>query len=177
VGIYFGAIGGKEYRIEILDSGDLVIDGKGQSPSVKTLGHGRYSVLVNGRSISISVSGTGGERTFLVNGKLVPASVESERMRLLRKHTARSGEKSGALEIRAPMPALVSSVRVNVGDTVAAGQGLVILEAMKMENEIKSHRDGVVGKVLVSKGKSVEKGELLVVLEGNKENIDSRESA
>jgi len=64
------------------------------------------------------------------------------------------------------MPALVSSVPVSVGDVVTVGQGLVILEAMKMENEIKAHRNGVVGKILVSKGKSVEKGELLVHLEG-----------
>jgi pyruvate carboxylase subunit B len=63
------------------------------------------------------------------------------------------------------MPAMVSSVMVRPGDVVSAGQGLVILEAMKMENEIKAQSDGIVEKVLVEKGKSVEKGELMVVLE------------
>lgn len=163
---YFGSVGGKEYRILPKDDGTFLIDGEDKGIGLSSLGNGRYSVLVKGRSFSISVSGSDQDRSFLVNGKLVTVVVESERSRMLRKLNAGSGDERGALEIRAPMPALVSSVPVNVGDAVKAGQGLIILEAMKMENEIKAHRNGIVEKVLVSKGKSVEKGELLLVLEG-----------
>jgi biotin carboxyl carrier protein len=60
---------------------------------------------------------------------------------------------------------MVVKVEVSVGDEVVEGQGLVILEAMKMENEIKSHQAGKVKSVLVEKGKAVEKGELLLLLE------------
>jgi biotin carboxyl carrier protein len=63
------------------------------------------------------------------------------------------------------MPALVVRVEVKVSDEVKVGQGLVILEAMKMENEIKSHQSGRVKEIYVAKGKPVEKGELLLLLE------------
>ena len=63
------------------------------------------------------------------------------------------------------MPALVVKVEVSVGEEVKEGQGLLILEAMKMENEIKCHQAGKVKEILVSKGKPVEKGELLMRLE------------
>ncbi len=163
---YFGSVGGKEYRILPKDDGTFLIDGEDRGIGLSSLGNGRYSALVKGRSISITVSGSDPDRSFLVNGKPVTVVVESERSRMLRKLNAGSGDEQGALEIRAPMPALVSSVLVNAGDSVMAGQGLIILEAMKMENEIKAHRNGTVDKILVSKGKSVEKGELLLVLEG-----------
>jgi pyruvate carboxylase subunit B len=63
------------------------------------------------------------------------------------------------------MPALVVRVEVRAGDSVSKGAGLVVLEAMKMENELRAPQDGVVKKVLVEKGMKVEKGELLLVLD------------
>jgi len=65
----------------------------------------------------------------------------------------------------APMPGLIVRVNVSPGDTVAAGQGLVVVEAMKMENELKAPADGVVARVSVEAGAAVEKGAVLVVLE------------
>ncbi|MFL5381405.1 MAG: biotin/lipoyl-containing protein, partial [Longimicrobiaceae bacterium] len=67
--------------------------------------------------------------------------------------------------VAAPMPGLVLKVEVEVGQAVKAGQGLVIVEAMKMENELKAPADGVVAKVLVQERQTVEKGATLIVLE------------
>ena len=72
---------------------------------------------------------------------------------------------AGAETINAPMPGNIVNVMVKAGDTVAKGQVLLVLEAMKMENEIMSPRDGVVAGVHVSKGESVDSGKLLVSLQ------------
>jgi pyruvate carboxylase subunit B len=74
---------------------------------------------------------------------------------------AQEGSK-GPKALRAPMPGLVVKVEVREGDTVFSGQGLVIVEAMKMENELKSERDGTVKRVAVEPGQTVEKDQVLV---------------
>ena len=163
--VLFGLINGKEFRLETGADGDLKIDGEEKSVELRNIGRNRYSVLVDGHSVSITLSGSGDNRTCIVNGKHATIAVESERTRLL-KALAQSGTNEGKpLDIRAPMPALVSSIPVQVGDAVTAGQTLVVLEAMKMENEVRTHNDGVVGSVLVKKGQSVEKGTLLLRIE------------
>jgi 3-methylcrotonyl-CoA carboxylase alpha subunit len=72
---------------------------------------------------------------------------------------------AGASELRTPMPGLVVEVKVAVGDRVQLGQALVVLEAMKMQNELAAAGDGVVVEIRCSKGQSVESGALLVRLE------------
>ncbi|MCF8240291.1 MAG: hypothetical protein K9J16_02820 [Melioribacteraceae bacterium] len=67
-------------------------------------------------------------------------------------------------EVKAPMPGLVLSVKKNVGDRVEFGESLFILEAMKMENDIRSNSSGVIEEILVDEGKSVEKGETIIVI-------------
>ncbi len=66
--------------------------------------------------------------------------------------------------VKAPMPGTIRQVKVNVGDAVKAGQVLVVLEAMKMENEIPAPRDGTVSQILVSKGGAVDTGAALLTL-------------
>jgi biotin carboxyl carrier protein len=78
---------------------------------------------------------------------------------------ARGGQTSGRLTLTAVMPGRVVRVEVNEGDAVAARQGLLVLEAMKMENELAAPRDGTVSRVLVKPGATVEAGDPLVILE------------
>ncbi len=87
-----------------------------------------------------------------------------ERTRAIREMTD-GGEDETEKIIVAPMPGLVLKVEVEVGQAVKAGQGVVIVEAMKMENELKAPADGVVARVEVQPGQTVEKGATLVVLE------------
>ena len=77
----------------------------------------------------------------------------------------RGAQARAEKQLKAPMPGLVVRVEVEVGDAVAAGQGVVIVEAMKMENELKAPADGAVAEVRVEPGQPVEKGAVLLVLE------------
>jgi pyruvate carboxylase subunit B len=73
--------------------------------------------------------------------------------------------KSGPFSVRAPMPGRLAKILVKVGETVAPGRGLVVVEAMKMENEIRAPRAGVVKDLRCTEGATVDAGEDLVILE------------
>ena len=88
-----------------------------------------------------------------------------ERSRVIRELAGASGRSKGPAHLIAPMPGLVVRVHVQEGDQVRAGQGLVVMEAMKMENELRAASDGVVKRVSVAPGTAVEKGTLLLELE------------
>ncbi len=99
-----------------------------------------------------------------VDGTRVEAEALDERLRAIKDLTAASAVASGPAPLLAPMPGLVMRVTVAVGDTVSAGQGLVMIEAMKMENELRTTAPGVVTAVRVIPGEAVNKGAVLVEL-------------
>ncbi len=99
-----------------------------------------------------------------VDGARVTAEALDERMRAIRDLTAASEAASGPAPLVAPMPGLVVRIAVNVGDEVAAGQGLVVIEAMKMENELRSQSAGKVTAIKAIAGQPVEKGAVLIEL-------------
>ena len=88
-----------------------------------------------------------------------------ERTRVIRELSGGSTKAKGPAHIFAPMPGLIVRIAVKEGDAVRAGQGLVVMEAMKMENELRATSDGVVKRVVASPGAAVEKGALLLELE------------
>ena len=99
-----------------------------------------------------------------VDGVRVEAEALDERMRAIKDLTAASAAASGPAPLVAPMPGLVVRVAVAVGDQVGAGQGLVVIEAMKMENELRTTAAGVVLAVKATPGQAVDKGAVLVEL-------------
>ena len=105
-----------------------------------------------------------GRYSLWIDGYRFEAEALDERTREIRRITARAGP-AGPAPIIAPMPGLVVRVRVAVGDRVEAGQAVVVMEAMKMENELRATAAGVVRSVEVAPGTAVEKGALLVSLE------------
>jgi pyruvate carboxylase subunit B len=123
-------------------------------------------LVLDGRSHTFAVasSGSGGKWTLVDRGEQVEVEVLDERTRHIRSLVGAGKAPSGGGAVKAPMPGLVVKVLVEAGATVAAGQGLVVLEAMKMENEIKAMAPGVVDSVAVKAGQAVEKGAPLVVL-------------
>jgi biotin carboxyl carrier protein len=135
------------------------------APDIQQLDERTFSLLIDGVSINVVAEKSDDGYRLLLNGKQVTAKVESERARLLKRFESQTSIGHRKTEIKAPMPALVVKVEVGVGDDVPSGQGLLILEAMKMENEIKAHSAGTVKEIYVTKGKPVEKGELLMLLE------------
>jgi len=106
-----------------------------------------------------------GRYTLWVDGYRFETEALDERTRSIRDLSAASAGPSGPAPIIAPMPGLIVRVNVSVGDRVEAGQGLVVMEAMKMENELRATAAGTVKSVEVAPGTAVEKGALLVGLE------------
>lgn len=99
-----------------------------------------------------------------VDGFRYEALALDERTRTIRDLSAKSEAASGPAPLKAPMPGLVVRIAVAVGDTVAAGQALVVVEAMKMENELRSSSAGVVTAIKAVQGTAVEKGAVLIEL-------------
>ena len=106
-----------------------------------------------------------GKYTLWVDGYRFDAESLDERTRSIRDLSAATAGPTGPAPILAPMPGLIVRVSVQPGDRVEAGQGVVVMEAMKMENELRATAAGTVRSVEVAAGTAVEKGALLVALE------------
>jgi biotin carboxyl carrier protein len=99
------------------------------------------------------------------HGARYPVEVVDERTRHIRSLTSGPARKDGAAQLKAPMPGLVVRLLVEPGQVVAPGQGLVVLEAMKMENELKAKSGARIREIPVAPGQAVEKGQVLVEFE------------
>jgi biotin carboxyl carrier protein len=106
-----------------------------------------------------------GRYTLWVDGYRFEVEALDERTRSIRDISAANAGPTGPAPVLAPMPGLIVRVNVSPGDSVEAGQGVVVMEAMKMENELRAVAPGIVKSVLVSPGTAVEKGAILVSLE------------
>lgn len=154
-----------EHKVSFGPDGSLSVDDQVVPVEILQTSEHTFSVLVNGMSVKVVAHRSQEAYQVLVDSVQQDVVVESERERLLKAYATKAKAARRRYEVHAPMPALVVKVEVDVGDEVKDGQGLLILEAMKMENEIKSHQSGKVKKILVAEGKTVEKGELLLMLE------------
>jgi len=106
-----------------------------------------------------------GDYTLWIDGHTYDVEALDERTRTIRDLTAKAGGPTGPVPLTAPMPGLIVRVDVKPGDVVAPGQALIVMEAMKMENELRATGAGTVRVVRVSQGDAVEKGAVLVELE------------
>jgi len=163
--MYNCAIGEHRYDVTVGADGLFTIGSEKIAVHSTMLSEKEMSLLVNGKSYRVAFCRNGSVVNLIVDGQLMEVIVESERDALLKRYGGSSSTKGSKEKVFAPMPALVVKVEVNVGDLITAGQGLIILEAMKMENEIKSPQAGKVKSILVKKGNTVEKGTLLLELE------------
>ncbi len=161
---YFAAVNGQEYEIEIED-GQVLVDGEAIVVDVSQIGVPElYSILLNGHSYEVLVEEKRQEYAVTLAGQQFHVQVEDERSRRL--NAGRKGPlvPTGELVVKAPIPGLVVKVLVSEGEDIPEDHPLVILEAMKMENEIRSLRAGVVRSVDVVAGQRVEQGAALLVL-------------
>ncbi len=161
---YFVTIEDRTLEVELTPEGPRIDGRPVQAELVAVPGTPLRHLLLDGRSWPLVARPGAGKGAWevLLDGEHFQVDVVDERTRAIRAMTARSAEGSGPRPVRAPMPGLVSRVQVAPGDAVAPGQGVVIIEAMKMENELKAETAGVVARVLVSAGEAVEKGAVLV---------------
>jgi biotin carboxyl carrier protein len=128
------------------------------------LPHGAVSLLIDSESYAVEFEEAGDEVRVLVKGQVTRVDVADERKLRLRAATA-GFTVEGKQTVSAPMPGKVVKVFVKVGDEVTEGQGVVVVEAMKMENELKAPKAGKVIEVAAKEGTAVENGAKLVVIE------------
>lgn len=160
---YISTINHKEYVVEILDDQHVVVDGQVYLVDFHPVSDQPvYSLLIDERSLEAYVYPSDNVWQVLIHGNQFAVSVEDERERRLR--AASSGDKIGGTEfhLTAPMPGLVIALEVSDGQAVKKGDLLVILESMKMQNELKSPRDGIVSRIRVQAGQSVEQRQILL---------------
>ncbi|MFL6451024.1 MAG: acetyl-CoA carboxylase biotin carboxyl carrier protein subunit [Bryobacteraceae bacterium] len=133
----------------------------GQASAV-LISPGVYSVLLGTRSVTVYLTKGDGPYDAMSGGRRLFLNVADKRDRA---ETQRSDAGLGPVEVRAQMPGKIISLLVQPGAEVAAGQSLLVIEAMKMQNELKSPKSGIVSKLLVSEGQTVPANHKLVVID------------
>jgi len=160
---YIATIDNKEFIVELLDDKHLSIDGHTYEVDFKAVsGQPVYSLIVNGKSHEAYVQEGDDDWQVLLRGRLFPVKVEDEREKRLRTAAGGGVAETGEFHLKAPMPGLVVTIPVEEGQEVKKGDVLLILESMKMQNELKSPRDGVVSRIKVRAGESVEQKQAML---------------
>lgn len=164
---YIVTVNGEGHEVELdggtARTGDTTFDTRvaeieGTPVRVLTLGDEVHRVVVR--------RGQGkGRYTFWLEGHRFEAEALDERTHTIRALSSAAAGPAGPAPLIAPMPGLIVRVNVQAGDEVQAGQGLVVMEAMKMENELRAQAAGVVKRVACDAGTAVEKGSILIELE------------
>src|SRR5512134_2549715 len=163
---YITNVEGKQYLVEILDEKHVSVDGKVYEVDFESVsGQPVYSLIVNGKSHEGYVAQSEDTWQVLLRGRLYAIIVEDEREKRLRSAAGGGVAETGEFHLRAPMPGLVVAIPVGEGQPVKKGQVLLILESMKMQNELKAPRDGTVGRLRVKAGETVEQKQILLSIQ------------
>ena len=160
-------IGDKTLSIEIKDD-KVELDGKPVSLDLSKLGPNKYHLILNYQSYNLEIvshNKNTGEITVKVNNRVVKVEVRTALDELLKKMGFSTNNVGHTKDIAAPMPGLILDVVVNEGDEVEKGDKLLVLEAMKMENIIKSPGSGKIKSIVINKGDSVDSGQKLIHFE------------
>ena len=164
---YVVDVGGRSVVVEL--DGDVArVDGAEVLAALLDLPGTPAALLTIGdavRRIGVRRRPARGRYTLSIDGRRLEVEALDERTHAIRQLSAAAAPPAGPAPLVAPMPGLIVRVTVVAGDTVSAGQGLVVMEAMKMENELRAAAAGVVRAVRVTPGTAVERGATLVELE------------
>ena len=162
---YVTTIGGQEFHVEVLDKRHIRVNGKVMEIDFESVsGQPVYSLLIDGKSYEAYVSPDEDQWQVLLQGQQYPVRVEDARERRLRTAAGGAPESHGDFQLKAPMPGLVVAVPVEENEPVEKGQVLLILESMKMQNELRAPRSGKVQRVRVKVGESVERRQVLLTV-------------
>jgi len=160
---YITTVEDKQFLVEIIDEKHVSVDGKVYEVDFESVsGQPVYSLIVDGKSHESYVAPGDHDWQVLIRGRLYPVTVEDEREKRLRSAAGGGVAETGEFHLRAPMPGLVVAILVEEGQAIKKGQVLLILESMKMQNELKSSRDGIIGRVRVKPGETVEQKQTLL---------------
>jgi biotin carboxyl carrier protein len=161
--LFDATISGETARIEVRETRGRYLVTLGEKRlefDLVDTGSSDLSVLIDGVSHDLSVEKTAEGFAVIVRGDRFEVDLKEA----VKGATLGRTAAKGPLRLTAPMPGKIVKVLVNPGDTVEAGQGVLVMEAMKMENELKSGRAGTVQEIKVKEGQAVEMGALLLVI-------------
>jgi biotin carboxyl carrier protein len=162
---YTTTIGDELFTVEIDREDEIVVNGKVFVVDFANIGRSNlYSLLIDNQSFEAMVEERDGKWEVLLRGRLYSVDVADDRARLMAARADNLMPESGELIVQAPMPGLVVAVSVEIGQEVERGDAVVILESMKMENELRTPRAGTVERIAVKPGDSVEQQQTLVVI-------------
>jgi len=158
-------LGGRSFDV-VVEGAKVTVGGRAVAATLAGReGSPVRGLLVDGRSYGVVAErGPGGSWKLMLRGRPVDALVVDPRARAIRDMGGKRAAAKGPRPIVAPMPGMVVKVEVAEGDRVEVGQGVVIVEAMKMENELRADGAGIVTGVHVRAGEAVEKNQILVDL-------------
>ena len=157
---------GRLHKVVLLDDGTAQVDGRPIQADICALSSGVVSILLKQpddttRSFRC-IADAGDDPAVLVDGQRIPYRVADPRS--LRAVCSSTGD-SGPRPLKAPMPGRIVRLLVSVGDVVVAGQGCVVIEAMKMQNELKAAKSGTIARLTASVGETVPTGTTLLIIE------------
>lgn len=162
---YRSQVGDKAFQIEITNEGAILLDGEPIKADLLQVGPlGLYSLLIDNRSYELVVEETQQGYRVGFGSDSVEVDVADERQLRMAAGRAGPAAPAGELTIKAPIPGLVSRIFVQKGEMLKSNQPMAILEAMKMENELRSPRAGVVIEIKIKAGETVEQNAPLFVI-------------
>ena len=162
---YIVTIGDQEFVTQVTQEGGVTVNGTPHAVDIRRVGsEGLHSLIVDGKSYDIFVEAQDQDFLVVVGGDLFEVRVQDERTRRLAGLRRSPVAPVGEVLIKAPMPGVVTEVPVAEGQPVEAGDIVVVLESMKMQNEFKSPRAGVVHNVRVKAGDQVDQGQIMVTI-------------
>ena len=160
---YVTTIDSQEFEVEVVDERHIRVGKHLLEVDFEAVsGQPVFSLILDGKSYEAFVYQNDEDWDVLLHGRQYQVKVEDEREKRLKAAAGGGGALQGEFHLKAPMPGLIVSTLVAEGEKVKKGQILLILESMKMQNELKSPRDGTVGRVRVTAGESVEQRQTLL---------------
>ena len=166
--LYIATAGGATRRLEVFGGRDTLrvrLDEREFPLDIRPVGSHLYSLLIGGRSYEVDIFEAEGALTVLVDGKPFQVGVRRDQNAPGPAEGKRPMAPVGKEIVAAPLPGKVTKILVAVGQRVQPGDGIVVLEAMKMENELKTSSGGTVTSIRIEAGRSVNGGDVLVVIE------------
>ena len=157
-------VGTKQFHWRFEDDGTVSLNGEKIEAEVTKISPHGVAIFFKGKSYFVTVTKNDLKYDVLVNGNLIRITTEDSRKQLAAKVLGGTKRSVTDTEVRSPMPGMVIRCEVQEGADIKPGDGLLILEAMKMENEIRANVGGVIKRLFVKERQIVEKGELLLTI-------------
>jgi biotin carboxyl carrier protein len=163
---YIATVNDKEYTIDIIDEKNILLDGKPVEIDFEAVQNQPvFSLITKGRSYEAYVGDTDDLWEILLRGNLYTVNVVDEREQRLLNAAGGTVADRGEFHLKAPMPGLIVSIPVVEGQEVEKGDVLIILESMKMQNELRSPKDGTIARIKVAVGDSIEQKATILSVE------------